>query len=634
MKRLCIYAIPGKKSEQARGRYVVFALQKLKEASDRLVVVTDIDAGHPLFEEIKTLADVMVRSPINKIKAPPHGYRLGLAAVDPAELASYDEIVFTDSRCYGPIYPIAPILDDPQRQAVDFWSIGFSEKMRPRAAGKDKFVRVLTWDFFTVNRRVVASHTFRDFMRSDKDGLISRLRRGLGTAEKLHLALEDAGFKWASFVGAGQAHTAEPLLFETPEMLRLGCPLIPQAVFTLDPLEVDMRAVDCRAVMQALAATRSEFTPKLIWDSLLPYYPLRLLQSNFDDLRILPSGFPETPRHQWNFGGKVAVIAHIYYVEMLPEFIALASNVPGDFDFFATTSSEENRKKIEAGLQAFQCGGKKEVRVVEQNRGRDMSSLFITFRDVVLSGEYAWVLRLHSKRTPQVSWQIGQSFKRHLIDNLVPSRQFVQSLFDLLEQEEYRNVGVIAPPVVHIAFGTLGHSWYSNREPVEAIARDLKIDVPLDEATPVAVYGTMYWFRPEALAPMFRHEWKWEEYNAEPHHSDGGLAHAQERLICYCAQQEGFRTLAIMSTEQAARNYVKLEYKHQAVASSFPVRDVRQQYKLAKATNWKRSMGWYSRLLAALERFDERFHKFAPNLWERTRGIVDVVWPMLKGIEK
>ena len=57
MKRLCIYAIPGKKAEQARGRYVIFALQKLKEVSDRLVVVTDIDAGHPLYEEIKTLAE-------------------------------------------------------------------------------------------------------------------------------------------------------------------------------------------------------------------------------------------------------------------------------------------------------------------------------------------------------------------------------------------------------------------------------------------------------------------------------------------------------------------------------------------------------------------------------------------------
>src|SRR3954462_11140768 len=89
MKRLCIYAIPGKKAEQARGRYVVFALQKYKEVSDRLVVVTDIDAGHPLYEEINGLADLIVRSPQSKIKAPPHGYRLGLAAVEPAELASY-----------------------------------------------------------------------------------------------------------------------------------------------------------------------------------------------------------------------------------------------------------------------------------------------------------------------------------------------------------------------------------------------------------------------------------------------------------------------------------------------------------------------------------------------------------------
>ena len=100
-------------------------------------------------------------------------------------------------------------------------------------------------------------------------------------------------------------------------------------------------------------------------------------------------------------------------------------------------------------------------------------------------------------------------------------------------------------------------------------------------------------------------------------------------MICYCAQQEGFRTLAIMSTEQAARNYVKLEYKHQAVASSFPTRDVREQYKLAKATNWKKSMRWYSRFLAALVRFDERFQRNAPKLWGRTRPLVYVVWPIL-----
>ena len=55
-------------------------------------------------------------------------------------------------------------------------------------------------------------------------------------------------------------------------------------------------------------------------------------------------------------------------------------------------------------------------------------SLFITFRDVMLSGEYALPLRLHFKRTPQMAWQIGRSFKRHLVESLVPSKFTVRLL--------------------------------------------------------------------------------------------------------------------------------------------------------------------------------------------------------------
>ena len=183
-----------------------------------------------------------------------------------------------------------------------------------------------------------------------------------------------------------------------------------------------------------------------------------------------------------------------------------------------------------------------------------------------------------------------------MIENLVPSKPFVASLFDLLEQPEYRNVGMVVPPVVHIGFGTLGHSWYSNRKPLEKLAKEMKIDVPLDRDTPVAAYGTMYWFRPKALELMFRYDWKWEDYNVEPNHIDGGLAHVQERLLCYCAQQQGFRTLAVMSTGQAAKNYLKLEYKHQILSSCLPVRDIRLQYRLAKRVNWQQTSSYYTRL--------------------------------------
>ena len=416
--------------------------------------------------------------------------------------------------------------------------------------------------------------------------------------------------------------------------MSLRCPIIYKDIFTLNPLTVDMQAVDCRAALEAIQQSDSDFDANMVWESILPYHPLRFIQSNMDDLRIFESKPPEVTKRRWDFGGKIAVVAHIFYVDALHEFVDLAANIPGDFDFYVSTSSQQHKKRIEERLKSFNSGGRIEVRVVEQNRGRDMSSLFITFRDVMLSGEYAWALRLHTKRTPQMPWQVGQSFKRHLIENLVPSKRFVASLFDLLEQPEYRNVGMVVPPVVHIGFGTLGHSWYSNRKPLEKLAKEMKIDVPLDRDTPVAAYGTMYWFRPKALELMFRYDWKWEDYNVEPNHIDGGLAHVQERLLCYCAQQQGFRTLAVMSTGQAAKNYLKLEYKHQILSSCLPVRDIRLQYRLAKRVNWQQTKSYYTRFLDLMERNDERFHRIAPKLWARSRVAVDVVWPMLKRLEK
>jgi len=634
MKRLCIYTTLGSEAEQVPGRFVPHALKKYKEIADRVVVVTDIKADHPHFKEINDVADLIVRSASGLIGRSLNGYRLGLAAVSSEELETYDEIIFVDAACYGPIYPIGAILDDPRRSSVDFWSVGyFANKPNMPGAEKIKLDRVMTLNFFTVSRQVAMSPAFRNVMRAD-DVFANSTEYRVKGEHGLHLALADAGFKWDSFIQPDQAHTAEPMVYEAPELVPLGCPIILKDIFSLDPLTVDMQAIDCRAVLDALERSSSDFDAAMIWESLLPYYPLRLIQSNMDDLRIFESSPAEVTKQKWNFGGKIAVVAHIYYVDALHEFFDLVENIPGEFDFYISTSSEESRQRIEERLETFDVGGRKEVRVVEQNRGRDMSSLFITFRDVMLSGDYAWVLRLHSKRTPQMPWQVGQSFKRHLIENLVPSRRFVSSLFDLLERPDHRNVGMVVPPVVHIGFGTLGHSWYSNKEPLEKLAKEMKITVPLDADTPVAAYGTMYWFRPKALEPMFRYDWKWEGYNAEPNHIDGGLAHVQERLLCYCAQQQGYRTLAVMSAAQAAKNYLKLEYKHQVLSSCLPVRDIRLQYKLARAVNWKKAMHPYTRFLEFLESGDERFRRLAPKLWVRSRGVVDVVWPALKRLEK
>ena len=102
---------------------------------------------------------------------------------------------------------------------------------------------------------------------------------------------------------------------------------------------------------------------------------------------------------------------------MIGDFWALVRRLPCEAHLYITTASEDDQVRIAAyltdvGLQPQDFT----LRVVAQNRGRDMSSLFITWRDVILERRHQVALRLHSKRTPQVSRRVGESFKAHLLD--------------------------------------------------------------------------------------------------------------------------------------------------------------------------------------------------------------------------
>ncbi|MEM6906797.1 MAG: rhamnan synthesis F family protein, partial [Pseudomonadota bacterium] len=214
-----------------------------------------------------------------------------------------------------------------------------------------------------------------------------------------------------------------------------------------------------------------------------------------------------------------------------------------------------------------------------------------------------------------------------------PSRAYVARLFDIIEANP--NVGVVIPPTVHIGYGTLGHAWFTNRRAVTRTMRLMGIKLPLDEHTPLAAYGTMYWFRPQALRRMFEHPWKWEDYNAEPHHVDGGMAHVQERLICYAAQADKFRTLSVMNPRAAARNYAKLEYKHQLLASCFKSGDIRRiliearrapvEIKPLPPMSRAAFYDWVARTYTSTQ-------SSWPWFWKATQPIKERVWPHMEKV--
>jgi lipopolysaccharide biosynthesis protein len=224
------------------------------------------------------------------------------------------------------------------------------------------------------------------------------------------------------------------------------------------------------------------------------------------------------------------------------------------------------------------------VRVVEENRGRDMSALFITCRDLFLDDRYSLVCRLHTKKTPHVARAQGDLFKRHMFENVLNSEGYTTNVLDMFHDNPW--IGIAAPPVIQISFRTLGHSWYENRPRADQLKQLLDLKVPFDADTPIAAYGTIFWFRPRALRKLFAHPWKWSEYNSEPNHVDGGLAHVQERLICYVAQDAGYTTQQIISSRLAGWNYAMMEYKLQKLCAALPNHSFTNQSDILQ--EWRR----------------------------------------------
>ena len=398
----------------------------------------------------------------------------------------------------------------------------------------------------------------------DVDGGEAEFKTGMLGLAKL---LDRKGLKVFYPVADDFFETADPRIYEVHKIAASRGPAIPAAVFFLDPVLHDLNAIYLRRALDTLRETSPEFYAAIMHFG-VRRLPAREFSMVTDQYEIIPEIATHPGKTEWSFG-RIAVFIHAFYSNMMPEFWDRLQAIPTDFDLFISTSSEADKAIIDDFLTEHGFpDNRRDVRVVEQNRGRDMSSLFITFRDVILDDRYEVALRLHSKRTPQVSRQVGESFKDHLFENLVGSPDHVRNILDMLEDQP--DIGLVIPPVIHIGFGTLGHSWFDNRTALTKLLKDMEIEVPLDAHTPVAPYGTMYWFRTRALRVMFSWNWKWEDYNAEPNHIDGGLAHVQERLIGYVSQAKGYRTVSVLTPRNAARGYAKLEYKL-ALLSSFLV---------------------------------------------------------------
>ena len=550
-------------------RYVTVALRAFREHVDRLIVVSNGRPDAAGLRELQAASDdVLIR---DNVGYDVWAYKEAVERLGREAAGEYDELILLNYTFFAPIFPLAEMFDAMDARDCDFWGITAHEECRPNPlTGGDVLPFHIQSHFIAVRQPMLGSEVFWSYWAE-----MPMIRSYLESIEHhearftKHFAAE--GFRHALYMEPDAFRTVHPLCLEVDRMMERRCPILKRRPFFHDPIYMEGEAIDLRRALDLVAA-HSDYDIDLIIQNALRTTDLRTLYTNLELLDILPDSRVASDSENWSFG-RVGVLAHVYYVDMLDEMIGYTDHIPGTYDLLVTTDSEEKKREIETRLAGFDRGTVR-VDVVASNLGRDMSALLIAQRDIVLSGEYGLLCRIHSKKSLQDGANRADSFKYHLLDNLLGSRGYVANLFDLFEREPH--VGVVIPPTVHIGYPTLGHAWFLNRPRVESMAKQLGINVNFDTHTPIATYGSMFWFRPAALKRLFEHAWTWRQFD-EIVYGDTDLPHAIERLITYCAQADGYSTRCVFTARQAAKNYTKLEYKMQLLASCFRSGDIRAQ---------------------------------------------------------
>lgn len=578
MRRLCIFSF-----YDANGiidDYVIHFLRQIRHHVERILFYSN----GPLARD----AEVSLRELVHEVILRPNegfdvlAYKEGLQRIDFDREGQYDETLMVNHTCYGPIFPFDELFSAMSQRRCDFWGVTAHMELTPNPfTGTGTLPYHLNSNFIVVRKDMLRSRTFRTYWESLGGSLTYEMAvQSHETVFTQHFT--KLGYVCECYLDCAKYGSHYPAFIDIDETLRDRSPLLKRRPFFHDPRFLEHYGVDLPRALDIVEKT-SDYDQSMIWKNIVRSSELRTLNTNAALTSVLPD-----VRLKQNAPApelRVALCVHMFYTDMLEEILALGDTVPGKYDFIATTESEEKKLVIEAEARKRGNIAHVIVRVVEQNRGRDMSSLFITCRDLFLEDRYDVVCRLHTKKTPHLASSRAGGFKRHMFENLLNSRGFTTNVLDMFQDNPW--IGVAVPPIIQISYGTLGHAWYDNKARAEDIARQLDLNVRFDSDTPVGAFGGMYWFRPEALRKLFQHPWKWADFEPEPYPLDGSLGHALERLITYVAQDARYTTQQIVSSHLAATNYAMLEYKLQRLSAALPNGDF--NYQAGILDEWKRA---------------------------------------------
>jgi hypothetical protein len=262
----------------------------------------------------------------------------------------------------------------------------------------------------------------------------------------------------------------------------------------------------------------------------------------------LIAGWPSEPqaaeRPRDPPGSKIAVALHLHYVELWSEIETLLRRWRAPFALFLTLTTDPC--ELAARAQAAFPGAV--VRVVD-NRGRDVRPFLLLLEEGAFDS-FDVVCKIHGKRSLGGDRLpiFGDVMRRAAFLDLIAEDRQAQAIVSRFADNP--RLGLVGPRRFLSASradaprDALGPP---NRQNVEALAA--RMGAPIRDEDFDFFEGTMFWARPQALAPLRRLGLAADSFAPEAGRVDGGLEHAVERLFNHAARVAGFRVEGVSSED-------------------------------------------------------------------------------------
>ena len=541
--------------------YILGCLGSLQQHMDYLLVVSNSPLDETNRKRLESVSsEVMERKNVGYDVG---AYRDGLRHLGWDHMGDYDELVLFNYTFFAPIHPWAGLFERTDKWDTDFWGITEHDEVRPHPfLPKLVMPRHIQSHWIAVRASLSTTKDWRTYwedmppIESYNDSIQWHESRFTGYFNAL-------GYRHEVAYNVDDYPSANPVFDNANLLLQDGCPILKRRNLFHNPLHLDRFAIIGADMLEQ--ARLAGYDTDLILSNLARTSKPRDLVTNAGLTWVVPQNASEET-YAAAATQKVLAVAHIFYADMAEEILERLSVLPKGYYLVATTSNEENQAQIRAVMERYGVEG--EVRVVASNRGRDIGAFLVDCNDVLASGKWDIVVKIHSKKSVQDDYNAAQLFKTHLYDNLLNSRAHVANI--LAEFAAHPALGMVLAPLPHMGYPTMGHAWFTNREPAQAVAKRLGINVPFDKDMPLATYGSMFIARPQALAKLVNAGFKPENFPVEGGYKDGSLAHVLERLMAYAALSEGFYVRPVLAPKWAEVYYGYLEYKLAAVSSFLP----------------------------------------------------------------